>query len=79
VRPGGEIAGWLLSGATLVIMPKCPACLAAYLAVATGIGISFPAATCLRIIMIVACTASMAYLAGKSFKRYRVIKRPPSA
>ena len=25
VRRGGEIAGWLLSGATLVMIPKCPA------------------------------------------------------
>jgi hypothetical protein len=78
-RRGGEIAGWLLSAATLVMMPKCPACLAAYVAVATGIGISFPTATCLRIIMIAACTFSMAYLAAKSFKRYRVINRPASS
>src|ERR1051326_774522 len=68
-RRGGEITGWLLSGATLVMMPKCPACLAAYLALATGIGISFSTATYLRLLLLFLCLGSMGYLAARRFKR----------
>ena len=47
LRRVGEIAGWFVSTVTLALLPKCPACLAAYVALATGIGISLPTATLL--------------------------------
>lgn len=50
-----RLAGWLLPGGLLVLMPKCPVCLAGYVALFTGIGISLPAATWLRHGLIVCC------------------------
>lgn len=38
----------VLPGAVLVLLPKCPLCLAGWLTVATGIGISAPAAAWTR-------------------------------
>ena len=32
----------------MALLPKCPACLAAWLALATGVGVSAPAAGVLR-------------------------------
>ena len=66
-----ELAGWLLSGATLVLIPKCPACLAAYLALATGIGISFSTAAYLRLLLLFICLGSMVYLVVRRVKRRR--------
>ncbi len=64
-RHGGEIAGWNVPSATLALLPKCPLCVAAYVALATGIGISLPAATHLRAMLVVICAASLAFLAAR--------------
>jgi hypothetical protein len=50
----GGLAGWLGSAAGLALMPKCPACIAAYMALGTGVGISLSAAAHLRTAFMVA-------------------------
>lgn len=65
---GGEVAGWVLPGAVLALLPKCPACVAAYVALATGIGISTSVASVLRVILVIACTAALASLAAKRLR-----------
>ncbi len=58
-----DVAGWVLPGGVLALLPKCPLCLAAYFAVGSGIAISVSAATYLRIGMILLCVGALAYLA----------------
>ena len=47
-RRGWEIAAGALSLGVWAFMPKCPVCLAAHVALWTGLGLSFAAATYLR-------------------------------
>jgi len=47
-RRAGGLLSWLAPTAVLALMPKCPACLAGYIALATGIGLSLPTAEFLR-------------------------------
>ena len=35
--------GWLFPAAILAVLPKCPACLATYIVISTGCGISLAA------------------------------------
>jgi hypothetical protein len=61
-RRGGEVAGWVVPTAMLSVIPKCPACVAAYVAMATGLGISLPAAGHLRTSLIVVCVAALVFV-----------------
>ena len=63
------LARWAAPGVTLALMPKCPACFAAYIAIWTGVGLSFTAAYYLRLALIIFCTASLAYLAAAYLRR----------
>jgi hypothetical protein len=54
--------------AILAVLPKCPACLAAYIAVGTGIGFPLTAATYLRMLLIGVCVASLTFFLVKAIR-----------
>ncbi len=57
-----EIAGWLLPSGLLLLIPKCPMCIAAFAMIWTGCGLSFVTATYLRWTLITLCIACLVYL-----------------
>jgi hypothetical protein len=64
-----EFLAWLLPSAVLVVVPKCPACLAAYVALWTGLGLSLTTAANLRWAMVLPCVASLLFLSVKRLSR----------
>jgi hypothetical protein len=73
VRRIRELFAWVLPSALLVLVPKCPACLAAYVALWTGVGLSLSTATYLRWALIVLCVASVLFLIVKCLDRVGVL------
>jgi hypothetical protein len=66
-----NLGGWLVPSAILVLLPKCPACLAAYIVMGTGIGLSLSAARTLQLLLMILCIASLSYLTARH--RHRVM------
>jgi len=56
---------WLFPSTLLVLMPKCPFCVVAYVALFTGASISVSTARWLQVLMFVLCLASLTYIAVK--------------
>ena len=54
--------GWLVPSAILVLLPKCPACLAAYILMGTGVGVSLSATRTLQLLLMILCIAPLAYM-----------------
>jgi hypothetical protein len=65
IRRIRKAAGWIAPSVGLVLLPKCPICLATYLALATGVGVSLTTASYLRTAFELLCLGSLGYLAAR--------------
>jgi hypothetical protein len=74
VQKGREIFAWALPCAILVSVPKCPVCLAAHVALWTGLGLSLSTATYLRWGMLCLGVALMFLVAARVASRFTILK-----
>jgi hypothetical protein len=71
VRRWRGAGGVLGSGALLVLLPKCPVCVAAYLAVFTGVGVAASVAAHLRLASGLMFAGSLSFLLVRWFMQKR--------
>ncbi len=65
-----NLAGLSVPGTLLVLLPKCPLCLAAYMAAVTGVGLSVSTAANIRMLILILCIGSLLYFAVKRLCRF---------
>jgi hypothetical protein len=69
VRHCPEVVSSVLPAVILVLLPKCPVCIAAYIAMVTGIGLSLPVTSHLRTLLVVLCATSLIYFVVRQIQR----------
>jgi len=69
IRRFVEVAEWIVPSAILALIPKCPMCLAVYVALWTGIGLSLSAAIYLRAALLVVSIGLILFFALRSARR----------
>lgn len=67
-------AGWIVPDALLILLPKCPLCLAATISLICGIGLSTDAATVVQKTVMVLCTIAISTFAGRQIRPF--VRRP---
>ena len=70
----GTATGTAAPAAVLLLLPKCPACIAAWLAVGAGIGVSMSTAAILRELVVAACVACLAFVVAR--QALRMVREP---
>jgi len=60
LRRAREVAGWIVPGALLALMPKCPMCLVAYVALCSGLTLSVSSAHILLHTLTALCIGTLA-------------------
>lgn len=63
-------AAWALPSIALALVPKCPLCIAAYLAIGGGLGMSLTTATHLRTALVWLCWSVLGLLAVRLMMRF---------
>ena len=72
VRRFSDAIQWMVPTVILVLMPKCPVCIAAYVALGTGVGLSMATAGEIRILLLTLSVGSLIYLTSRYVVRRRV-------
>ena len=62
-----DAVAWIAPGMILILLPKCPACVAAYVAL-FGVGISITTGSYLRTALIIVCVGALLSLTIKSLR-----------
>ena len=68
-----DVSAWVLPSVGLVLLPKCPACLAAYVALWTGLGLSLTLAFYLRWGLLFLCVTALLLLVMRRLVRMGAI------
>ena len=78
-RELASIMSWFLPSALLLMVPKCPLCIVAYIGIVSGIGISVSTATGLRILLVSGCLCLLVYALVRALHRLRSVTVWPRA
>ena len=70
-----EGAGWIVPGALLALMPKCPLCLVAYVALCSGVTISCSSAHLLMRTLTALCLGTLALCVVRRVVSFRQSKQ----